>query len=165
MRLIKTVCIAALLLAGTAIGSAQTRDGRVCSDATLKGDYSFQIAGQILSPAIAAGLVSGVAMTTFDGHGNLTQVDHVLHNGIAPKEEWRPAMGSYEVNLDCTGTMTIEPKPTNSADSATPLFLRIVIGDGGNTILTVVTDTPFTSPFAPVITSTGMKTFPGWSHQ
>jgi hypothetical protein len=100
-----------------------------CSDRTLRGDYAFAIDGTI----VAAGLlVRGVAMTHFDGHGNLSQVDFVTLNGVAGGTDWRPATGTYEINPDCTGTAQILPA------GAPPLNLRLVVGDRGRQVWTVV---------------------------
>jgi hypothetical protein len=76
--------------------------------------------GQILAPATFAGPVSGVAPTTFDGLGNLTQIDNIVHNGVVPVEDWWPANGSYTVNSGCTGTFPFTPAPTNPADAGPP---------------------------------------------
>src|SRR5258705_603369 len=43
---------------------------------------------------------------TFGGNGNLTQVDAVAGNGNIPLV-WRPGTGTYTLNSDCTGTMTL----------------------------------------------------------
>jgi hypothetical protein len=102
-----------------------------CSDRTVRGDYAFAIEGTILTPASPI-LVRGVAMTHFDGHGNLSQVDFVTLNGAAPASDWRPATGTYEINSDCTGTAQINPA------GAPPLNLRLVVGARGRQIWTVV---------------------------
>jgi hypothetical protein len=80
--------------------------------------------------------VDGIAKTTFDGNGNLTQVDAVSVSGNLP-EIWRPGTGAYPLNSDCTGTMTIFNK-----DQA-PLHLAIVVSHSGDLIHTVVTDPGF----------------------
>jgi hypothetical protein len=74
-----------------------------------------------------------VALTHFDGKGNLTQVDHVLLNGIPPAVDWRPATGTYTVNPNCTGTAQIllQGGPT--------VNLRFVLVNNGKEIRTVVT--------------------------
>ena len=102
-----------------------------CSDRTLRGDYAFAIDGMILT-APSALLVRGVAMTHFDGHGNLSQVDFVTLNGVAGGPDWRPATGTYEINPDCTGKAQILPA------GAPPLNLRLVVGDRGRQVWTVV---------------------------
>jgi hypothetical protein len=102
-----------------------------CSDHTLRGDYAFAIDGTILT-APSPLLLRGVAMTHFDGHGNLSQVDFVTLNGVAGGPDWRPATGTYEINPDCTGKAQIIPA------GAPPLNLRLVVGDRGRQIWTVV---------------------------
>jgi hypothetical protein len=102
-----------------------------CSNRTLRGDYGFSIDGQILAGPSPI-LVRGVAMTRFDGQGNLSQVDFVTLNGVGGTD-WRPATGTYDLNPDCTGTMELDfpdPSPT--------LRLRLVVVDRGREIRTVV---------------------------
>jgi hypothetical protein len=108
---------------------------RSCNLLTIKGTYTFTVHGQILSGP-AAGIVDGIALTTFDGMGNMTQIDVVSHNGSVA-ETWRPGSGPYTVNSNCTGTMQI-----NAAGSP-PLSLEIVIGQQGKQIHTVVTNDGF----------------------
>jgi hypothetical protein len=102
-----------------------------CSDRTLRGDYAFVIDGTILT-APSPLLLRGVAMTHFDGHGNLSQVDFTTLNGAAAGPDWRPATGTYEINADCTGKAQILPA------GAPPLNLRLVVGDRGRQVWTVV---------------------------
>ena len=147
------IAVLALALANSAY--AQVNYG--CTTATLQGVFAFQITGQILAPAAVAGPVNGVALTTFDGVGNLTQVDHVVHNGVVPVEEWRPATGSYTVNSDCTGTFTFTPAPTNPADAGPALKLNFVLTGGAAQILTTVSGSPNTPPFTSSIVSTGTR--------
>lgn len=141
------------LLAAASLARADAQ----CSNRTLRGRYAFTLTGQILTPAAAAGPVVGVAMTSFDGAGSLRQVDHVVHNGVVPAEEWRPAVGSYFVNSDCTGWMTISPQPTDASDNSPELKLYIVVSLDGHEIRTVVSGSPTTPPFSAVITSIGTR--------
>jgi len=55
---------------------------RRCSNRTLLGDYASQIEGTILGPNLP---LRGLAMAHFDGKGNITQVDHIVVNGIPPR--------------------------------------------------------------------------------
>jgi hypothetical protein len=117
-------------------GDAETADDAsdshdACSERTLRGDYAFAIDGTILAGPSPL-LLRGVAMTHFDGRGNLHQVDFVTLNGIASGTDWRPATGTYEVDADCTGKMQLNPA------GAPPLNLRLVVGDGGRQLWTVV---------------------------
>jgi len=148
---------AAAILAFALTNPAYAQVDHGCTNATLIGVYAFQITGQILVPAPAAGPVSGVALTTFDGNGNLTQIDHVVHNGVVPVEEWRPATGTYTVNSDCTGTFTFTPAPTNPADAGPALKVHFVLTNGAAQILTAVSGSPNTPPFTASIVSTGSR--------
>jgi hypothetical protein len=111
-------------------GREQSHASDVCSNRTLSGDYAFRIDGTVFAPALA--LVRGVAMTHFDGHGGLTQMDYATVNGRPLSADWRPATGTYAVNSDCTGTAEI-----NGA-GAPPLRLRLVVTRQGKEIYTLV---------------------------
>ena len=117
---------------GSRVG-AQSEDRFTCSNRTLRGDYGFSIDGTILAGTPNAILLRGVAMTRFDGHGNLSQVDFATRNGVPTLTDWRPAVGAYEVNADCTGTAQIIP-----ADGSPTLNLRLVVVDRGREVRTIV---------------------------
>jgi hypothetical protein len=78
-------------------GSISPFDAGYCSNRTLRGNYAFAIEGLFVD-APAALPLRGVAMTHFDGRGNLTQVDHVVFNGMLPRVEWTRATGTYSIN-------------------------------------------------------------------
>jgi hypothetical protein len=126
---------------------AHAEEEGACSNRTLKGDYGFAIEGVILAipgvmlPPGTALPLRGVAMTHFDGKGNLTQVDHVLVNGMPPAVEWTSGSGTYTINPNCTGTAVINV-PGNSLS---PLKLHLVVVKGGKEIHTVVEANSVTS--------------------
>ena len=128
--------ISLVLLAMTlAASSVVTAHEMECTNSIIKGSYAFTIHGQILTPNGPL-LVDGVAKTTFDGNGNLTQVSAVSINGNIPVI-WSPSTGTYTVNADCTGTMTlVDPIQP-------PLHLAILVSLSGGHIHTVVTDPGF----------------------
>ena len=66
-----------------------------CSDRTLRGDYAFVIDGTILT-APSPLLLRGVAMTHFDGHGGLSQVDVIAKTNHAYKPGTRRPYGVLE---------------------------------------------------------------------
>jgi hypothetical protein len=143
----------AMTCAGAASAYAQDNDG--CSNATLQGDYGFTIAGNILNPDGTVTTRNGVAMTRFDGNGNLTQVDYTMSltpgsktpGGFDPAPAFRQGeTGTYHVNSDCTGTAEIDfPKP-KTPPGAPPfatgptLKLIFVLSNHGRVIHTVVTE-------------------------
>jgi hypothetical protein len=104
-----------------------------CTNRTLRGDYGFSIEGTILAGTPNAFLLRGVAMTHFDGHGNLSQVDFTTRNGAPLTPDWRPAVGTYDINADCTGTAQIIPD-----DGSPTLNLRLVVVDRGREVRTIV---------------------------
>ena len=74
-----------LLTFALAASSTLMAHAGACSNSTIQGTYAFTIHGQILNPDGSTLLVDGLAKTTFDGKGNLTQLDAVAINGnMAP---------------------------------------------------------------------------------
>jgi hypothetical protein len=134
---------------------AQWTDSIGCTDATLQGDYAFTLHGESLGvlvpqtgappklvPFASPLPADGVAITHFDGHGNLTQVDFVMRNGTSAATPVTPVTvngfrtgetGSYSVSSDCTGTFRITFPDT------TEIHVAFVLGDFGRRIRTVVT--------------------------
>ena len=92
--------------------------------------------GQFSTRTDRRSLIDGLAKTTFDGKGNLTQLDAVAINGnVAPG--WTSNTGTYSLNSDCTGTFTV----TNG--SQPPVHLQMIVARAGNTIHDMVTDPGF----------------------
>jgi hypothetical protein len=129
-----------LVLGGTLlIPSAQAADQSAdgpCSNRTLKGGYGFKIDGQLLNGPVT-GVLRALALTKFDGQGNLTQIDFSTINGIPRGTEWRPSTGVYSINPDCTGSAEITPD-----DGSPALKLRLVIVKRGKEIHTIVEGNP-----------------------
>lgn len=122
-----------LFAVALAASSSSTAQASSCSNSTIQGTYAFTIHGTIFLPNGSTRLIDGIAKETFDGKGSETQVDAVATNGIlAPG--WRPGSGTYSVNPDCTGTMTIV------VQGLPDLHLQFIVAQGGNTIHQVVTD-------------------------
>ncbi len=140
--------IVALLAAAAALPlcvHAQSNDNDGCTDASLSGDYAFRLSGQILPPNQAPVSREGVAMTHFDGHGGLTQVDFVMSNGVELAGIPDPVtgfhvqeMGSYHVNSDCTGSAEIRFPIPPGEDSGAVIDLMFVLSEQGRVIHTIV---------------------------
>jgi hypothetical protein len=75
-----------------------------------------------------------VAVTTFDGNGRLTQVDHYVVGGMPPPVPWQSSTGTYTVSPNCTGTLTLNV-PGNPLS---PFHLYFVVVNQGKQIHTVV---------------------------
>lgn len=123
-----------LLTFALASSSSLTVHASACNNSIIRGTYAFTLHGQILLPDGSSLLLNGIAKQTFDGNGNMTQVDAVATNGVlAPG--WRAGTGTYTVNADCTGTQTIV------IQGLPDLHLQFIVAQSGNKIHQVVTDT------------------------
>jgi hypothetical protein len=106
--------------------AANAPDSFGCSTHSLVGYYAFTLSGKRPD-----GQVVGVAMTRFDGHGFVSQTDNTnADSGVGPPN--RVATGTYSVNADCTGTMTL------TFDQGPTLDLAIVVDENDAEIRTAV---------------------------
>jgi hypothetical protein len=133
LRLATHTLIVCGLLAFSVSAVAQSiseASGGRCSNRTLNGDYGFTLEGTILGPNTP---LRGLVMQHYDGNGNITQVDHVIDDGMPPTQEWAPGTGTYTVNPDCTGAGVI-----NSSSGHGPLPIHFVVVNNGKQIFQVV---------------------------
>jgi len=125
-----------VLTLALAASSTLTAHASACSNSTIQGSYAFTIHGTVFLPDGSTLLIDGLAKTTFDGKGNITQLDAVAANGnVAPG--WASNTGTYSVNPDCTGTVTV----TNG--NQPPIHLQMIVAQSGNTIHDMVIDPGF----------------------
>jgi hypothetical protein len=125
-----------LLAVALILSSPLMAHASACSNSTIRGSYAFTIHGTVFLQDGSTLLIDGLAKTTFDGKGNLTQLDAVAVNGnVAPG--WASNTGTYSVKPDCTGTFTV----TNGNQQ--PVHLRMIVAQSGNTIHDMVIDPGF----------------------
>jgi hypothetical protein len=135
-RMAMSVIIACALAAVNSSVWAANHDGdneKSCSNHTLNGDYGLTIEGLLDIPGAGIQL-RGVVLQRYDGNGHITQVDHVVVNGMPPPEPWRPGTGTYTVNADCTGKAIL----TIPSNPGPPLVLYFVVVKQGKEIRQVV---------------------------
>jgi len=117
-----------------------------CTNETLRGDYGFTITG--IRPATPGGpqvALVGTALTTFHGDGTFDQFDNINVDSPAdPFQPDRPGTGTYNLNPDCSGSMTL------TAGGVT-LDLSIIVVANGREVRTAVI-TPNV-----IVTSNGRK--------
>ena len=146
--------VAGVILIGTTGAGVKAQDNDGCKNATLEGDYAFTVSGQIFVPGPNNTTIvvqrDGVAMTHFDGMGNLSQVDYVLSSpnaapppGVPPTDRvtgfHTDETGTYTVNPDCTGTFTIRnPDFLNTIIPGAVITVKFVLSDHGRRIHTIV---------------------------
>lgn len=162
-----------LLAVALLVPAARAQDAgkAACSNLTIKGNYAFRISGFILSSTTPPAVVNyrdGVAITSFDGNGNLHQVDFVIGNGLPsvnnPSDLDQTSgfntgeTGTYQVNPDCTGSAEIDfpaPPAGEVALAGAVIKLKFVVSDHGRKINTVVSSLvpphPLGTPGTPVL--------------
>src|SRR5215472_6156822 len=114
--------VAAAIALSALSGSARAHDNGGCSDATLQGDYAFQVVTYSGPASVVVGL------GTFDGRGGFKQIDFP-GNGATDLglTAFRTGQtGSYTVNSNCTGFMTI-----NLGSNVGTVENAFVISNGG----------------------------------
>lgn len=106
-----------------------------CSNITLRGSFAYTGTGTLLDsyvPPPFAGPFAEVGRQTFDGNGNTDATATVSSNGNIAKVT---VQGTYTVNPDCTGTMTLNVSPFGSTVHA-----DFVIGDNGAQLRSIGSD-------------------------
>jgi hypothetical protein len=143
------VALATVLILGIA-PQAQAGDGKGCSNATLTGTFVFTASGFLVAPPQFAGPFAGVGTQTFDGNGGTHATETVSQNGNILKVT---ITGTYTVNPDCTGSMTLNISSQNPPVSLTD-HISFAIVDSGAGFQAIQTDPGV------VVTGTGRKQFP-----
>jgi hypothetical protein len=116
---------------------AQEQPGKVkeCSDATLEGSFGYSSTGTLLPsyvPPPFAGPFAEVGRETFDGKGNTDATATLSANGNINKVTIE---GTYKVNPDCTGSMTLKVSPLDATVHA-----DFVIDEDGAELRVIGTD-------------------------
>jgi hypothetical protein len=105
---------------------------KTCSNATLKGSYGYTGTQFTISPPAIAGPFATVGRQVFDGQGNTTAAGTTSVNGNMVKVTFT---GTYNVNADCTGSMTILVSPVSITG-----HYDFVIDDDGAEVRVIGTD-------------------------
>ena len=108
---------------------------KACSDATLRGSFGYTSTGTLLDsyvPPPFAGPFGEVGRQTFDGKGHTSATATTSSNGNIAKVTIE---GTYTVNPDCTGSMTLNVSPFDSTVHA-----DFVIDDNGAELRAIGTD-------------------------
>lgn len=140
IRYLKVLLGAALVLAFAGMTQAQGVPNLGCSDSSVRGHWGFRVSGEILNAdGTVAQLRDGVALTYFDGKGNLSQEDYVMAGGepMGPPNTFHGGeSGSYHVNSDCTGNAEIDFPPF---PGGAVIKIMFVVSNYGQTLHTIVT--------------------------
>lgn len=115
VKLFMVLAIAGTFALSAAAQTASVKSGyaiqlRRCSENTIGGSYGSNITGTFfLPPALGSTnptpvLLASVGRMTFDGVGNVSGKDTNSFGGDVTRY---PINGTYTVDRDCTGTLTI----------------------------------------------------------
>jgi len=133
--MVRTVPIAtfgialAILFLRSTVPSVEAQDHQ-CSNATLDGSFGFAGTGTIFNPS--ASLFAQVGRQTFDGNGNTGATATTSINGASFPVTIK---GTYAVNPDCTGSLTLNVSPVDITVHA-----NFVIASDGAEFQAIVTD-------------------------
>ena len=122
------IVLAIFFLLGTVPG-AQAQDHQ-CSNASLVDSFGFTGTGTVFDPS--ASLFAQVGRQTFDGKGNTEATATTSVNGASFPVTIK---GTYTVNPDCTGFLTLHVSPVGITVHA-----DFVIVSDGEEFRAIVTD-------------------------
>jgi hypothetical protein len=88
---------------------ADDGQGRQCNNATLKGDYGFHATGIRNVPGAPgqSEMHATLGVRTYDGKGGVTGLTLVTNGQVTGIRTALQSTGTYEVNSDCTGKITL----------------------------------------------------------
>jgi hypothetical protein len=146
----KTFTIAAIAALAVSIAPTAGAADKGCSAASLVGTFSRRDTGTVLVAPVAAGVgpIAVVGTFTFSGNGDLTGATVTSQNGNIGQGT---QTGTYTVNPDCTGTITVQPLGGHAA------HYSFVMDDSGNGFQYICTDS---GPISIVYTGVARRQFP-----
>ena len=128
------VAVFATVFALGILPEAWADDRRGCSDASLHGSFGFTSTGTLLAlPPPLAGPFTEIGRQTFDGRGNTDATATLSANGNIVSGV--TLQGTYLVNPDCTGSMTLFVSPIGITS-----HVDFVIDDDGAELRAIITD-------------------------
>jgi hypothetical protein len=111
---------------------AQAGEHKDCSASSLQGGFGFTSTGTLLAlPVPLAGPFAEIGRQSFDGQGNTDGTATATPNGNLNHLTFQ---GTYVVNPDCTGSMTLHVAPINAT-----VTLDFVIDDDGAELRAITT--------------------------
>src|SRR4051812_32834870 len=116
------------------LSEAQAGGHRGCSTASVQGSFGFTSTGTLLAvPAPSVGPFAEVGRQSFDGQGNTDATATFSANGNIVRVT---VQGTYVVNSNCTGSMTLYVSPIGATVNA-----DFVIDDDGDELRAIITGT------------------------
>jgi hypothetical protein len=135
MKHLATVVVFATMFVLGIVPKAWAGEDEACSNATLHGSFGYTSTGTLLEsfvPPPFAGPFAEVGRQTFDGKGNTDATATLSANGNTMNVT---ITGTYKVNPDCTGSMTLY-----TVQFAAYSHADFVIDDDGAELRLIFTD-------------------------
>jgi hypothetical protein len=108
-----------LLFGGLTAGLAQTG---ACDLTSFNGAFGYSLSGSVYDTRGYVYLIGAAGRMTSDGAGNLTGADTYSFDGNVAKRQYT---GTYTVESDCTGSVTLTTPNGNSTH-----FDFVLVNDG-----------------------------------
>jgi hypothetical protein len=124
----KNIAIAAVAALALSIAPGAQAADKGCSNASLSGTFGYTATGALTAPPSLAGPFATVGAQTFDGNGNTTATAWTSQNGGIVQVTIK---GTYTVNPDCSGTMTLQVNVLNPPIVIPPTPYFFVLENGG----------------------------------
>lgn len=125
---------AAGILAGMLSPAAIQAQTAACDAASLKGAYGYRLSGFVYDQQGYTYYLGAVGRLTGDGAGAITGSQTFSFDGTILKQQ---LTGTYTVNADCTGSLTLTSEKTGS------MHFDFVIVNSGQEIELVQADEAF----------------------
>ena len=126
-----------MFYAQSVVAQEQSGEVKECSNATLRGSFGYTSTGTLVSlPGAPVGPFAEVGRETFDGNGKTHATATLSADGGILTVT---IDGTYVVNTDCTGSMTLTVNFPDDLGTAL-VHADLVIDEGGAEIRAIVTD-------------------------
>lgn len=159
----RTTAFAAILLGLTVAASAQ--EGQACSNASIRGAWGYTETGTVIaitSPSPTPITAAAVGRYDFDDAGGFTGVQKSSAGGAVSSDT---KLGTYVVNEDCTGTLTLGVYNQAGTLVRSSVWSVVITGHGSEMRGIMLSMTGAPVPIAPIMTFSATKLFPGRGNQ
>jgi hypothetical protein len=158
IRIVPAIAIAMLFVGTAAVASAQ--DHR-CSNPGLTGAWGYTETGTVVPPAASGQppvLAVAVGRYDFDAAGNFSGTQYSSAAGAVSEDS---KVGSYVLNPDCTGTLTIRIYDASGTTLRRTSVWAVVLVDNATEFRGIMISMalPNGVPLSPIMTISGKRLF------
>jgi hypothetical protein len=150
--------IVLVVVTALSLAAAASAAGRTCSPGRLVGAWGYTETGTVIHPTPGQLLAAAVGRYTFDGAGSFSGTQDSSVGGNVSQDI---KQGTYTLNEDCTGTLTLEVYNQAGVLQRTSTW-AIVVVDNGNGMRGILTSLKVggTTSIPATMTLTATKLFP-----